>query len=202
MIKKILFLLYKSQNRRIRKIIISLIMRLEKGELYSLTLRKIFSFYHNVDIGLYTYGSCFDPDCIGPFVTIGRYCSFAANVHVFTRNHPVDTVSTHPFFFNSKLGYCQNDLAEYIPLKIGSDIWFGYGSIIIPRVTKIEHGAIIAAGAVVTDDVPPYAVVAGNPAKIVKYRHSDKFITQLLDSSWWEKSVHENISKSSNFLKI
>ncbi|HEX2956877.1 MAG TPA: CatB-related O-acetyltransferase [Chitinispirillaceae bacterium] len=201
MIKNILFILYKFENLTIRRFIKNMVMKIEKGEMYSITLRRIFNVYHNVNIGMYTYGGCFDYGCVGPFVTIGRYCSFARNVHIFTRNHPVDTFSTHPFFFNSKLGYCEEDLAKYLPLQIGSDTWFGYGSIVIPRVQKIEHGAIVAAGAVVTESVPPYAVVAGNPATIVKYRHSGAHISELLNIRWWERSIDENLVIFEKFRK-
>jgi acetyltransferase-like isoleucine patch superfamily enzyme len=99
--------------------------------------------------------------------------------------------STHAFFFNPALGVCKEDLVAYTPLEIGNDVWIGHGAIIHPHVRRIGDGAVIGAGAVVNKDVPPYAVVTGNPSRIVRYRFSKKVIEELLASRWWEKSIGE-----------
>ncbi len=77
---------------------------------------------------------------------------------------------------------------------IGNDVWFGYGSTIMPAV-KIGDGAIIGSKAVVTKAVPPYAIVAGNPAKIIKSRFTDEIIEELLKIKWWDWSK-EKISRN------
>lgn len=190
-LEKPLYNCYKIQNHRIRSLIIKTLKRLEGGEFYSYTLRKIFKKYHNIDIGMYTYGGCFVPGQVDPHTTIGRYTSTAQNIRIFNRNHPMEFKSMHGFFFNSKLGYCDNDLVEYTPIKIGNDVWIGYNSIILPKVSIIADGAVIGAGAVVHEDIPPYAVVTGCPARIVRYRFPQETIEKLVASKWWEKDIEE-----------
>ena len=111
------------------------------------------------------------------------------------RNHPLEFKSMHGFFFNPHLGYCEKDVVEYISLNVGHDAWIGHNAIILPNVKEIGIGAVVAAGAVVNKDVPPYAVVVGNPARTVRFRFSPEIISNLLESKWWEKSIEE-IKKS------
>ena len=191
MITNLLFKLYKVKNHRICFIVISIVKKIENGELYSKTLREIFKHYHNVEVGMYTHGECFYPGQFDRHTTIGRYCSIARGARVMNRNHPMEFKSTHGFFFNPTLNYCDKDQIKYIPLNIGNDVWIGYNAIILPHVTNIGDGAVIAAGAVVNKNVPPYAVVVGNPARVVRYRFSQKIIEELLASRWWEKSIEE-----------
>jgi len=186
-----LYKLYRIKSGRLRNLIIRIINRIERGQFYSNTLRKIFKDYHGVEIGMYTHGSCFVPGNFDRFTTVGRYCSIAANVKVFNRNHPSDFKSTHGFFFNPSLKYCKEELVDYIPLTIGGDVWIGDSARILPNVRNIGDGAVIAAGAVVNKDVPPYAVVVGNPACVVRYRFSKEVIESLLESKWWEKDIEE-----------
>lgn len=68
--------------------------------------------------------------------------------------------------------------------EIGNDVWIGAGAIILHKVS-IADGAVIGTGAVVTKDIPPYAIAVGNPAKVIRYRFSDEYIKQLLDIQWW-----------------
>lgn len=120
--------------------------------------------------------------------SIGRFCSIANNVSIGNpkKVHPTDWVSIHPFQYdvNSPLHY----YPEVTDTVIGHDVWIGENATILENVT-IGTGAIVATSAVVTKDVPPYAIVAGNPAKIVKYRHTEEICQQLLDSQWWEYPV-------------
>lgn len=189
MLKELLIRLYKIKNGTLRTNILKIIKLLEKDDLTSLTLRKIFLIYYKVDIGLYTYGECFNPGSMDKFTTIGRYCSIAKNVKVFNRNHAINNKSTHPYFYNPIFGILNKDIIEYNPLKIENDVWIGYGAIITPSVTSIGNGAVIGAGAVVTKNVPSYAVVAGNPARIVKYRFSSAIIESLENEEWWNNSI-------------
>lgn len=186
---KTLFKLYRKKNHRIRRIIRNFITKMEGGEYYSKTLRKIFEEYHNVKIGMYTTGGCFIPFQVDKYTTIGNYCSIARQLRINNRNHPLDFKSTYPMFYNSKFGYCEKDLVSHIPLEIGHDVWIGHNAIIMPHVKSIGTGAVIGAGAVVNKDIPPYAVVVGNPARVVRYRFSQEVIEELLASKWWEKTI-------------
>ena len=110
--------------------------------------------------------------------------SVAYGVRIGLPEHPVNMVSTSPKIYrNIKL----KDIKDvYFPPIIGNDVWIGANAIILQGVT-IGDGAIIAAGAVVTKDVPPYAIVGGVPAKVIKYRFSDDVILKLLEIKWWDK---------------
>jgi hypothetical protein len=99
--------------------------------------------------------------------------------------------STHAFFFNTSLGRCEEDSIPYNPLTIGNDVWIGTNALVLPHVKRIGDGAVVAAGAVVAKDVPPYAVVVGNPARVVRFRFGKETIDQLLAAQWWEKSIEE-----------
>jgi len=188
---KMLFRLYAIRRRRVRTLVLKWVKRLERGEYHSETLREIFRAYHDVDVGLYTHGGCFVPGFVDRQTRIGRYCSVATTVRVFNRNHPMEFKSMHGFFFNPSLGYCVRDVVEYTPLEIGNDVWLGHNAVIIPNVHRIGDGAVIAAGAVVNKDIPPYAVVVGNPARIVRFRFSKETIDRLLASRWWDRSIEE-----------
>jgi len=186
-------LLYKMYGGRgiVRKLATRLICCLEGGEYYSQTLRRIFKDYHGVEIGLYSHGGCFVPGQFDRFTSIGRYCSMAKSLRAMNRNHPLEYKSMHGFFFNPALKYCSEDKINYIPLKIGNDVWIGHNAIIMPNVKNISDGAVIAAGAVVNKDIPPYAVVVGNPSRVVRFRFSKEIIEELIASRWWEKSIEE-----------
>lgn len=133
-------------------------------------------------------------------IHIARYCSIADGFVVISGNHPLDNLTTHPFIHNNQLfGY----LKEYRdidckkankktapgqpqkPLRIGNDVWIGNRVTILGKVSSIGNGAVIGAGSVVTKDVPPYAIVAGNPAKIIRYRFDEDTIGALQKLQWW-----------------
>lgn len=179
------------KNLYIKRSIINIIMKIEGGEVYSKTLRKIFKEYHNVDIGMYTFGGCFNPGQIDKHTIIGRYSSIARTAWVGNRNHPIDRKSSCALFFNPIFGFTEKDYIEYTPLTIGNDVWIGHNACVMPHVRNIGDGAIVAAGAIVNKDVPPYAIVVGNPARVVRYRFSKKVIDELLSSKWWEKTIEE-----------
>jgi carbonic anhydrase/acetyltransferase-like protein (isoleucine patch superfamily) len=106
-------------------------------------------------------------------------------------------VSSSPFFYkNEKLSKDRTYFEEYRQTIIGNDVWIGARAILIDGIT-VGDGAVIGAGAVVTKDVPPYAIVGGVPAKIIKYRFEPEVIEFLLASQWWNKDrswIEENIS--------
>jgi len=191
MLANLLFHLYQYNRLITRSAIRNVVGKLEGGEVYSPTLRRILRVYHDVDIGLYTHGGCFVPGTIDRHTTIGRYCSFAHGVRSMNANHPMEFKSTHAFFHNPVLGYCSERLAPYVPLSIGNDVWIGACALVLPHVRQIGDGAVIAAGAVVNKDIPPYAVVVGNPARVVRLRFPQAVIDQLLASRWWEKPIED-----------
>jgi virginiamycin A acetyltransferase len=189
LIKNILTRLYAFNNSNLRNYILKYIAKMEGGILYSSTIRIIFREYHYIDIGMYTYGGCFSPDNVPGGTSIGRYCSFAEKFRILDANHPAKFKSLHPFFFNPVLGYVDDFLISRTQLMIGNDVWVGHAAIILPSVMKIENGAIIGAGCVVTENVPPYAVVVGNPGRVIKYRFDEKTIDKIQQSKWWEKNI-------------
>ena len=127
------------------------------------------------------------------FANVGRYCSIASDVVTISGKHPTkEWVTTHPAFFSTakqcgKTYVSQPAFAEATErTQIGNDVWIGYGARILGGV-KIGDGAIVAAGAMVTQDVPDYAIVGGVPAKVIRYRFTEEQIKKLQEIRWWEK---------------
>lgn len=181
---------YGVSRGSIQGLIIKTVRNLEGGELYSRTLREIFRVHYGVEIGMYTMGGCFRPYSFGRNTRIGRYTSVAATAFAATDNHPMHYKSMHGFFFNPALGITDREWT-FEPLSIGNDVWLGHNCIIMPGVGSIGDGAVVAAGAVVNKPVPPYAVVVGNPARIVRHRFDPETIEHLLTEKWWEKELAE-----------
>ena len=194
-----LFRLYGISRRSIRNLILNVVYKLEGGDFYSTTLRKIFMAYHGIEVGMYSYGGCFSSQNIQPGTKIGRYCSFASNVYIYHGNHPTAFKSLHPFFYNPELGYVNELKIKRSTITIGNDVWIGQNSIILPSVSEIGYGAVIGAGSIVTKNVPPFAVVAGNPVKIIRYRFSEEIINKIVQSAWWDKSIEEIKQNKSEF---
>lgn len=133
---------------------------------------------------------------------IGRYCSFGRDIQIGRQSHPIDWASTSPFLYmksNDVIRFSESFgsvLNEGLPererareklkkILIGNDVYIGHGVIIMPGV-RVGDGAIIAAGAVVTKDVDDYAIVGGNPAKLIRYRFRKDTINSLKESEWWK----------------
>ncbi len=128
---------------------------------------------------------------------IGRYTCIANEVMTVAGNHPVSFASVHPAFYSvtqvpsyvkqskfEEFKYINSE--KKISVKIGNDVWIGARAMILEGVT-IGDGVVVAAGAIVTRDIPPYAIVGGVPAKIIRYRFDEKTIQELLQMKWWEK---------------
>ena len=154
-----------------------------------------------IDVGEYTYYDSYDDplaferDAVlygfGPErLIIGRFCAIASHVRFLMpgANHADRGPSTYPFgIFGS--GWAPTmDVVMSAPSRgdtvVGHDVWLGYSALVLPGVT-IGHGAVVAAASVVTRDVPPYAIVAGNPARVVRSRFSEEDVERLLRAAWW-----------------
>ena len=205
-LENLLFDLYRL--RQLRPIIIRLAKKLDGGTLELGFLRRIFREYHDIHIGAYSYGGCFNATRVAAGTRIGRFCSFASHIHIFATNHKLDAVTTHPFIYNPSVGVVGEDLREYNHVQIGNDVWMGQNAMVVPSVATVGDGAVIAAGAVVTQDVPPYAVVAGVPARVAKYRFSKQVREALLEIQWWNWkpdrifSLHKEFNSMDSFLRI
>ncbi|MCC8423977.1 CatB-related O-acetyltransferase [Mucilaginibacter sp. UR6-11] len=126
--------------------------------------------------------------------TIGKFCSIGQGVAISLGMHPSSVfVSTHPAFFSphKQAGISFTTTSQFREMgqsTIGNDVWIGANAIIMDDIT-IGDGAIIGAGAIVTRNVPAYAIVVGNPAKILRYRFKEEEIEFLLKFKWWDKEL-------------
>lgn len=161
--------------------------------------------YSNVvlsDVCLGDYSYVANSSCLANAV-VGRFCSIGPEVMIGLSKHPArDFVSSHPIFFSvlrqAQISFVdKNHFEEYSPIAIGNDVWIGARAIVLDGVT-IGDGAIVAAGAVVTKDVPPYAIVGGVPARIIRYRFDERQIEFLMAFKWWERDegwLRSNVGK-------
>lgn len=159
-----------------------------------------------IEIGDYTYYHDFDDPSsfernvryafpfIGDKLVIGRFCSIAHGATFLLNggNHFTDTVSSYPFaiFGHGWEGAMPEAWPHRGDTVIGNDVWIGFHSTILPGVT-VGDGAIIAAKSVVASAVPPYAIAAGNPARVIRYRHSEDDIALLLRLKWWDWPIEK-----------
>jgi len=169
----------------------------------------------NIIVGDYTYYHDFGDvynfennvkyhfDFTGDRLIIGKFCMIASDVKFIMNgaNHITEAISSFPFdIFGGEWKKAMEDM-EY-PIKgdtiIGNDVWIGYNSTIMPGV-KIGDGAIIATNSNVVKDVPPYSIVGGNPAKIIKKRFSDEEIEKLCHIKWWDWDI-EKITQNIHLL--
>ncbi len=137
---------------------------------------------------LYNYGS--------DRLIIGKFCAIATNVKFIMNgaNHKLDGISTYPFPIFGHGWEKDMDKLMDLPSRgdtmIGNDVWIGYESVIMPGV-NIGNGAVIAAKSVVVNDIPPYAIAGGNPARPLKQRFSDADIARLQEIQWWNWEIEK-----------
>lgn len=129
-------------------------------------------------------------------LVIGKYCAIGENVRVITNNHATDYPALSYLLQSKLIG--TRMLGQKMDVTIGHDVWIGDGATLLAGVT-IGDGAIVAAGAVVTRPVPPYSIVAGNPARKLKDRFSPEIIAELNQLKWWDWSEDEMAAKRDFF---
>ena len=141
----------------------------------------------NSIIGKYSYAY----DCKIINTEIGAFCSIAGGTVIGGGSHPTDWVSTSPVFYAGRnvlrKNFSDKHYEEFSKTKIGNDVWIGSKCLIKGGIT-IGDGAIIGMGSVVTHDVPPYEIWAGNPAKFIRKRFDDETTKKLIISEWWNLS--------------
>ncbi|MGF1703094.1 acetyltransferase [Photobacterium makurazakiensis] len=148
---------------------------------------------NNVEVGDYSY---IQNDSNLMFTEVGKFTSIAASVRVNPSNHPWWRPTLHHFTYRPgkyQLGDNPTDLDDDVfawraedKVIIGHDVWIGHGAIILPGVT-VGNGSIVGAGSVVTKDVPPWSIVVGNPARVLRFRFDDESIGERLSAlAWWD----------------
>lgn len=141
------------------------------------------------------YGSYIGYNC-EVYADIGRFTSIAPFVRTHTGKHPlgIPYATTSPMFYSTRkqnghtFATCMMFEESGNPAKIGNDVWIGE-NVFFASGLSIGDGAVVLAGAVVTKDVPPYSVVGGVPAKVLRYRYNEDTIRFLLDIQWWDMDI-------------
>lgn len=159
-----------------------------------------------IEIGAYTYYD--DPEdsedfernvlylfpFIGDRLVIGKYCAIARGARFIMNgaNHKMSGLSTYPFYIFAggweRVAPGLSELPNRGDTVVGNDVWIGYEALVMPGV-HIGDGAIVASRSVVTSDVPPYSVVGGNPARVLKRRFPDDVVAALLEIAWWDREA-------------
>jgi len=141
------------------------------------------------------------------YTKVGKFCAIAANTRINALAHPVDRISQHKityrpneYFLYAKIDKDFREARRSRVVEIGHDVWIGHGAIIMPGL-KIGHGAVVAAGAVVTKDVEPYAIVAGVPAKRIKWRFAKSIRERIIALAWWDWP-HEKLAEVVDDMRV
>ena len=179
----------RSSNSKMNRFLERRIAHLDGGFEYSRIIRDLYKEFHGLTIGYGTYGGCWNNASLWwSNIIIGNYCSFSGSINLFPCNHPMNLFTTHPITYDTWRGGAskQRDFSTEKPsLEIGHGVWMGEGALVLSGCKKVGNGAVIGAGSIVTHDVPPYAVVVGNPARVVRYRLTPSQIERVEDSKWW-----------------
>ena len=153
-------------------------------------------------MGRYSY---IGHDCFFINVEVGAFCSIADGCRVGGAMHPIQRVSSSPVFHEGKnvmkKNFCQLKSIETPKTVIGNDVWIGANACIRSGVT-IGDGAVIGMGAVVTEDVPPYEIWAGVPARFIKKRFDDDTVKKMLESQWWNWDDEKIVQLADRFENV
>ena len=154
-------------------------------------------FWHS-ELGDYSY---VERHAQAIYAKIGKFCAIAANACINALEHPVERVSQHKityrpneYFLNAKLDKAFRERRRSAMVETGHDVWIGQGAIVMPGV-HIGHGAAIAAGAIVTKSVATYAIVAGVPARFLRWRFEPKISERIIAIAWWDWE-HDRLAKA------
>lgn len=162
-------------------------LALEGGQMRSRSLRRLLWQHNGVRVGAYSYGGMLDVTrARRDGLTIGRYVSLSPTAR-WGLNHPLDRIAMSPMFYGRDTG----PSGEPQDLVIGADAWIGDFAVITGSCRRVGIGAVVGAGAIVTRDVPDFAVVTGSPARIQRYRFNDAAQERVLASRWWERDLDE-----------
>lgn len=175
-IKKLLFKIY--------------VFFFKPNEMESNFLRSFFEDLYGINVGKYSYG-CFDQTRFQSGLKIGRYCSFSRTCRRVNANHGINFLMLHPYAYNPSLGTVNEDKVIRTECVIEDDVWVGHNVVILPSVTFVGRGSILAAGAIVTKNVERYSIVAGVPAKKVGSRFTEEEIKRIENSRWWDLTKNE-----------
>lgn len=130
------------------------------------------------------------------YASVGKFCSIAGDCNIGLANHSLNFLSTSPIFTEKNNGtgfsWVKKDFIDHSDAKvqIGNDVWIGHRVMILGNV-NVGNGAIIGAGSVVTKDVPDFAIFAGVPAKLIRYRFDEEIRSKISKQAWWDKSEKE-----------
>lgn len=182
--------LYAVPRASLRRVLDALILLLEGGDAYTVTLRRLYARHHDIEVGDYSTGA-FDVARIKRGTRIGRYTTLTESFRIETANHPANTISSHGLFYNRGLQFADGNEIPRNRVEIGSDVFVGHGATLLFPAARIGDGAIVAAHAVVSEDVPEYGIVAGYPAELVRYRFARDTIERLVASRWWEARLED-----------
>ena len=162
------------------------VMRLEGGQFRSGTLRAVLASHYGVRVGYHSYGSLLVPGRSDRLTDIGRYVSVGPDVRRIGAAHPLERISLHPYYYNPNLGHVdESHDVERTSCWVGHDSWIGASVVILPRCSRIGIGSVIGAGSVVNSDIPDFAVAAGVPARVIRYRFDDATQHRILASEYW-----------------
>lgn len=208
LIVHLVILLYKFLLRLTKKVVFephSVVYPSCKFEGHNRVCRNTFISRSKMGLGSYLGTNC---NIVSS--QIGKYTCIAPNVRTTSGTHPVNFVSMHPAFYSTRgqAGFTftkeqkfNENMDNTYHTIIGNDVWIGDSALLIEGI-HIGDGAVVAAGSVVTKDVPSYAVAAGVPAKVVRYRFDNETIEKLLKIRWWNKDMDWLKDHAEGFLNV